>query len=129
MLASAAIARSVTYAAANRYVAQEFIDVETAKAAGRSGFGEMIAFLKKQTNCRVVLVEKTDRLYRNLRDVVTIDELGLDLHTVKENVIPVCQPSCRPLTTVKSHLFCSLLQACASAHICLSIMDRVERRV
>jgi hypothetical protein len=88
MLASAAIARSVTYAAANRYVAQEFIDVETAKAAGRSGFGEMIAFLKKQTNCRVVLVEKTDRLYRNLRDVVTIDELGLDLHSVKENVIP-----------------------------------------
>jgi DNA invertase Pin-like site-specific DNA recombinase len=76
-----------TYAAANRYVAEEFIDVETAKAAGRSGFGEMIAFLKKQTNCRVVLVEKTDRLYRNLRDWVTIDELGLEVHLVKENVI------------------------------------------
>jgi hypothetical protein len=59
------------YAGANGYaIAQEFVDVETAKAAGRTGFGEMIAFLKKHTTCRTVLVEKTDRLYRNLRDWV-----------------------------------------------------------
>jgi DNA invertase Pin-like site-specific DNA recombinase len=76
------------YAGANGVVVgQEFVDVETAKAVGRTGFGEMIAFLKKRTTCRVVLVEKTDRLYRNLRDWVTIDELGLEVHLVKENVI------------------------------------------
>lgn len=76
------------YAGANGYtIAQEFIDVETAKAAGRTGFGEMIALLKKTRSCRVVLVEKTDRLYRNLKDWLLIDELGLEIHFVKENVV------------------------------------------
>ena len=77
-----------SYAAANGHtVGKEFVDVETAKAAGRTGFGEMITFLKKNADCRTVLVEKTDRLYRNLRDWVTIDELGLEVHFVKENVV------------------------------------------
>ena len=47
----------------------------------------MIAFLAKTKTCRIVLVEKTDRLYRNLKDWVTIDELALAIHFVKENVI------------------------------------------
>ncbi len=68
-------------------VTQEFVDVETAKQAGRAGFGQMLSFLRKNTTCRVVLVEKTDRLYRNLRDWVTIDELGLEIHLVKENIV------------------------------------------
>src|SRR5439155_22967626 len=34
-----------------------------------------------------VLVEKTDRLYRNLKDWVTLDDLDLEIHFVKENVI------------------------------------------
>ena len=68
-------------------IAQEFEDVETAKQAGRSGFGQMISFLKKNNACRVLVVEKTDRLYRNFRDLVTIDELGLEIHFVKENVV------------------------------------------
>lgn len=46
-------------------VMREFVDVETAKRAGRTGFGEMITFLKRNTKCRILLVEKTDRLYRN----------------------------------------------------------------
>jgi DNA invertase Pin-like site-specific DNA recombinase len=76
------------YAGAHGYaIAQEFIDIETAKAAGRAGFSQMIAFLKKHPSCRTILVEKTDRLYRNFKDYVTIDELGIDLHFVKENVI------------------------------------------
>jgi hypothetical protein len=32
-------------------------------------------------------VEKTDRLYRNIKDWVTIDELGIEVHFVKENVV------------------------------------------
>jgi site-specific DNA recombinase len=68
-------------------VVQEFEDVETAKRAGRNGFGQMISFLKKNPACRVLIVEKTDRLYRNFRDCVTIEELGLEIHFVKENVV------------------------------------------
>ena len=32
-------------------------------------------------------MEKTDRLYRNLRDWLTLDELDLEIHLVKEAVV------------------------------------------
>jgi hypothetical protein len=35
----------------------------------------------------IILVEKTDRLYRNLKDWVTLDELDLEIHFAKENVV------------------------------------------
>jgi DNA invertase Pin-like site-specific DNA recombinase len=72
-------------------IRQEYEDVETAKKAGRPAFGEMVAFLKHEAKkprdqcCRIILVEKTDRLYRNIRDYVTLDELDTDIHFVKEN--------------------------------------------
>jgi DNA invertase Pin-like site-specific DNA recombinase len=70
------------------HVVEEFEDVETAKRAGRTAFGEMVAFLRKRgSSCRTLLVEKTDRLYRNIKDWVTIDELGIEVHFVKENVV------------------------------------------
>ena len=50
--------------------AAEYVDVETAKQAGRSNFGEMIDFLHKHPEARIILVEKTDRLYRDLKDRV-----------------------------------------------------------
>src|SRR6185436_639250 len=58
------------YAASKGFViAQEFTDVETAKASGRTQFGQMLAYLKKYSGaCDTILVEKTDRLYRNLSD-------------------------------------------------------------
>jgi len=34
-----------------------------------------------------VLVEKTDRLYRNLKDLVTIDDLNVEIHFAKEGVV------------------------------------------
>ena len=58
-------------------VIRESVDVETAKQAGRTGFGEMLKFIRKRRSCRTVLVEKTDRLYRNLKDWVSIDELNV----------------------------------------------------
>jgi site-specific DNA recombinase len=58
----------------------EFVDVETAKEVGRPGFTQMLDFLKKNSACRILLVEKTDRLYRNLKDWVTIDALDLEIH-------------------------------------------------
>jgi site-specific DNA recombinase len=76
------------YAAAERLaIAHEYVDVETAKQAGRASFGEMIAYLKAHSNTGVLLVEKTDRLYRNLKDWVTLDELDLEFHFVKEAVV------------------------------------------
>ncbi len=69
-------------------IVQEFIDVETAKQSGRSGFGQMVQTLKRSRATRpVILVEKTDRLYRNLRDWVTLDELDPDIHFVKEGTV------------------------------------------
>ncbi len=76
------------YAAANGFaVAQEYVDVETAKQTGRAAFGEMVAFLRKSRSVRVLLVEKTDRLYRNLKDWVTVDELDVEMHFPKEGVV------------------------------------------
>ena len=68
-------------------IVREFVDVETAKQAGRGGFGEMLAFLKANPSCRTILVEKTDRLYRNIKDWTTVDDLGVTIHFVKENVV------------------------------------------
>ena len=76
------------YARKNRFkITREFTDVETAKTAGRSSFGEMVEFLKSDPNVRVVLVEKTDRLYRNFKDYVLLEELDLEIHLVKENEV------------------------------------------
>jgi site-specific DNA recombinase len=68
-------------------VAHEFTDVETAKRSGRTGFGEMLKFLRRDSTCRIILVEKTDRLYRNLRDWVTIDDLDVEVHFVKQGSV------------------------------------------
>jgi site-specific DNA recombinase len=76
------------YASVNSFaVAQEYIDVETAKQTGRAAFGEMVAYLKAHPSVRVMLVEKTDRLYRNLKDWVTVDELDVERHFPKEGVV------------------------------------------
>jgi site-specific DNA recombinase len=76
------------YAAAQGLaVAQEYVDVETAKQTGRAAFGEMVAYLKAHPSVRVMLVEKTDRLYRNLKDWVTVDELDVEMHFPKEGVV------------------------------------------
>ena len=76
------------YAAAQGFkVAQEYVDVETAKATGRTAFGEMVSFLKARPTIRALLVEKTDRLYRNLKDWVTVDELDVEMHFPKEGVV------------------------------------------
>src|SRR5216684_8226657 len=67
-------------------VVREFVDIETAKKPGRPGFEEMVKFLKRSA-VRVLLVEKTDRLYRNLKDYVTMDDLDIEIHFVKESVV------------------------------------------
>ena len=68
-------------------IAKEFIDIETAKTSGRKQFGEMVRFLEQKSNDRVVIVEKTDRLYRNFRDCVTLEDLEVEIHLPKEGQI------------------------------------------
>jgi site-specific DNA recombinase len=69
-------------------VLEVFTDVETAKRAGRTGFGHMLSYLNEHPECRRILVEKTDRLYRNIKDWVTLDDLkDLEIHLVKENTV------------------------------------------
>ncbi len=76
------------YAANNGLsIAQEFVDIETAKATGRIEFGKMLTFLKRRAKPPVILVEKTDRLYRNLKDWVALDEMDVDVHLVKEGIV------------------------------------------
>src|SRR5262249_33088168 len=68
-------------------VVQEFVDVETAKQAGRNQFNAMLAYLEEDQGVRIILVEKPDRLYRNFRDYVTLDELDVEIHLVKEGEV------------------------------------------
>ncbi len=68
-------------------IIKEFSDVETAKSAGRTQFGKMIEYLSSNHEVKTLLVEKTDRLYRNFRDYVTIEDLDIAIHLVKENEI------------------------------------------
>jgi len=68
-------------------IVETFEDVETAKMAGRKQFSEMVKFLERNPSCRAVLVEKTDRLYRNFRDAVTLEDLDVEIHLVKENQV------------------------------------------
>ena len=76
------------YAAKSHFdVVKEFIDVETAKKAGRENFGKMIEYLKEHADVRTILVEKTDRLYRNFKDYVFLEDMGLEIHLVKEGEI------------------------------------------
>ncbi len=77
------------YAASHGFqILEEFIDVETAKKSGRTNFTRMLAYVRKRkVNPPVVLVEKTDRLYRNLKDWVIVDEMKTEIHLVKENVV------------------------------------------
>ena len=69
------------------HIMQEFVDVETAKTTGRKKFGEMLAFFSRNADCRILIVEKTDRLYRNFRDCVTLEDMDVEIHLPKESQI------------------------------------------
>ena len=68
-------------------IVREFVDVETAKVPGRKRFNEMAHFFQQNGNTRCVIVEKTDRLYRNFRDCVTLEDLEVEIHLAKEGQV------------------------------------------
>jgi len=61
--------------------------METAKQCGRPQFNNMVQFLEEHPKERIILCEKTDRLYRNFKDYVTINDLDLTLIFVKEESV------------------------------------------
>jgi site-specific DNA recombinase len=69
-------------------IKSDFTDIESAKNPGRKEFTKMLRLLETDGLCRVVLVEKTDRLYRNRTDALAfeslIEERGVEIHLVKE---------------------------------------------
>ena len=71
----------------NITVVREFEDAETAKKAGRTNYNEMLKFIKSSKDVNTILVEKTDRLYRNFKDYVTLEDYDLEIHLVKEGTI------------------------------------------
>ena len=69
-------------------VDRTFEDHESAgkgfKKTGRRNFQIMLKYLKENPDIQDVLVEKTDRLYRNLPDWIKLDELNVNVHLIKE---------------------------------------------
>lgn len=73
----------------NMVIVQEFIESETAKDSGRTEFNKMLKFLKHSKDVKTIIVEKTDRLYRNFYDYVNldVDKTGYTVCLVKEGVV------------------------------------------
>ncbi len=73
----------------NLKVVHTFEESETAKKAGRTQFKKMLNLLKKDKTIQHILVEKTDRLYRNVYDYTALDceQMDFSIHLVKENEI------------------------------------------
>ena len=79
-----------TYAKKHRFnVDHEYVDSETARSTGRTGFNTMLAYMGKHDECSVILVEKTDRLTRNMADYLEIDieKTGIEIHFVREGKV------------------------------------------
>ena len=68
-------------------VVQEFVESESAGKAGRSRFNQMVELLRKDPSITVILVEKGDRLYRNFEDQVMLENMGIEIHFVKDGRI------------------------------------------
>jgi DNA invertase Pin-like site-specific DNA recombinase len=63
-------------------VVGEFADV-----GERKHFQELVSLLRANKECRAVVVEKIDRLWRNFRDMLTLEDLDVEIHLAKEGQI------------------------------------------
>ena len=69
-------------------IVKVFRETMSAKKAGRKQFNEMLKYLKAHKDVNILLVEKTDRITRNFKDVVDLDSIdGLEIHFVKEGSV------------------------------------------
>ena len=63
-----------------------FEESSSAGKAGRKAYNEMLTYLKEY-KINIVLVEKTDRLYRNFKDYVVLEDYDLTVHFCKTNSV------------------------------------------
>ena len=68
----------------NITVMQTYTEAETAKKAGRVAFTQMKDYLKATPEVTCILVEKTDRLYRNFKDYVLLEDLDVEFTLLKK---------------------------------------------
>ncbi len=59
-------------------IRQEFVESASAKKEGRKEFGRMVSFIKTN-KIDSMLCYKVDRLTRNPKDLITVEDLGIDL--------------------------------------------------
>ena len=72
------------FAAENGYrIVAEFVDVESAGKSGRKEFGRMVSFIEGE-DITAIICHKIDRLYRNFKDYVLIDDLPVKTLFVEE---------------------------------------------
>ncbi len=67
-------------------VVKAFAVAESAQATGRKEFERVLGYLRANPGC-VLVVEKVDRLTRNLVDAVDVTRIGAHIHFVKEGLI------------------------------------------
>lgn len=78
----------VNYAKKNSMrIVRIFEESMSAKDSGRIEFNKMLKYLKTHPEVNTILVEKTDRLYRNFKDYALIDDNKYEIHLVKENEV------------------------------------------
>ena len=79
------------YALQNGYeIVKEFIISESADRKIRKKFDEMVEFMKKNKDIEIIIAFRVDRITRNYRDAVAMDDLRLDygkeLHFVDDRL-------------------------------------------
>lgn len=83
------------YAKENGFdVEKEFVFSESADSKIRKKFNEMISFAKKSKEIKAIICYRVDRITRNFRDAVLIDELrlehGKEIHFVHDRLV-ICK--------------------------------------
>jgi site-specific DNA recombinase len=101
-------------------VAREYLDADSGAKQGRSFFGQMVEDVRGLGSDCAIVCEKTDRLYRNFADMVKVDELGVELHFVKENI--VVGPDSR-----SNDKFIHSIKVCLAKHFSDNLREEVKK--
>lgn len=63
-----------------------YTEAFSAKKSGRAEFNKMINYLKNKS-VKAIITRDTERVYRNFKDYVLLDDLNVEIHLLKENEV------------------------------------------